>query len=489
MEGFQMLFNSLHFLIFFPIVTTTYFLLPHRYRWFLLLAASCYFYMAFIPAYILILFITITVDYLSGILIERSSGRKKLVFLMASILTNCGMLFFFKYFNFFNHLFASFTSVAGFSYPVSDLSILLPIGLSFHTFQSLSYVIEVFRGRQKAERSYGVLSLYVLFFPQLVAGPIERPYNLLHQFREEHAFEYNRIVSGLQLMIWGLFKKIVIADRLSSLVDPVYNYPSEFQGFPVIVATLAFTFQIFCDFSGYSDMAIGAARVLGFKLMENFRCPYFADSIPEFWRRWHISLSTWFKDYLYIPLGGNRIALPRWCFNIFVVFLVSGLWHGANWTFVAWGGLHGLYFVISRLTASIRRKTGLVLGSERFPSIWRGFRVLVTFVFVSIAWVFFRANSLEDAFLILARMPQGLGSTFSLKVLSQALQVSAPLILFTFAMILFLQIAEAFRERISVRERIIARPLWMRWSLYYAFLSIIILFGRFDASPFIYFQF
>src|SRR5882724_10012332 len=325
-----MVFNSLQFLIFFPVITILYFLLKRTGRIYMLLAASCYFYMAFIPVYILILIITILIDYFAGIFIARSEGRKKKYFLWISIVSTCLVLFIFIYYNFFigtaNDLFTLFhvPKVLNFA------NIILPIGLSFHTFQSLSYVIEVYRGRQKAERNFIVYALYVMFYPQLVAGPIERPQNLLHQFYEEHEFSYARVGEGLKQMTWGFFKKVVIADRLSILVDHVYNQAHHYQGWPLIVATYFFTFQIYCDFSGYSDIAIGAAKVMGFKLMDNFKRPYFSKSIPEFWRRWHISLSTWFRDYLYIPLGGNRVNAFRRQLNIFIVFLVSGLWHGAN---------------------------------------------------------------------------------------------------------------------------------------------------------------
>ena len=317
-----MLFNSFEFLVFFPVVTILYFLLPHRFRWFHLLAASCYFYMAFVPVYILILFGTIVVDYFAGILIENAQGARRKWYLVMSILANVGALAFFKYYNFFtdnvNHLLH--IANAGTSLPL--LNIILPIGLSFHTFQAMSYTIEVYRGNQKAERHFGIYSLYVMFYPQLVAGPIERPQNLLHQFHEPHTFEYANVVSGLRQMLWGMVKKMIIADRLASVCDPVFNDPAHNSGIGLAIAAVFFAFQIFCDFSGYSDIAIGAARVMGFKLMTNFNNPYHSRSISEFWKRWHISLSTWFKDYLYISLGGNRVSIPRMYFNLFFVFLV-----------------------------------------------------------------------------------------------------------------------------------------------------------------------
>ena len=321
-----MLFNSFEFALFFPIVTILYFLLPHKHRWWLLLAASAYFYMVFVPSYILILGVTIVVDYFAGILIEREqSPKRKKYFLLASLIANIGFLAFFKYFNFLNTNIDALANLIGWNYSLPNLEIILPIGLSFHTFQAMSYTIEVFRGNQKVERHFGIYALYVMFYPQLVAGPIERPQNMLHQFHEEHSFDYQRVTDGLKLMTWGLFKKVVIADRLAPLVSEYYNNPQGFSGPELALGTVLFAVQIYGDFSGYSDIAIGAAQVMGFKLMTNFKRPYWALSISEFWKRWHISLSTWFRDYLYIPLGGNRVPFWRWQFNLLNVFLVSGL--------------------------------------------------------------------------------------------------------------------------------------------------------------------
>ncbi|RIK30272.1 MAG: membrane-bound O-acyltransferase family protein [Anaerolineae bacterium] len=402
-----MLFNSFQFLVFFPVVTTLYFLLPHRFRWGLLLAASCYFYMAFIPKYILILFVTITVDYFAGIGLERAQGNKKKWILFASILANIGMLGFFKYFNFANDNLAALANFIGWNYPIADLSIILPIGLSFHTFQSLSYTIEVYRGHQKAERHYGYLALYVLFYPQLVAGPIERPQNILHQLHEEHRFEYQRVTDGLKWMAWGMFKKVVIADRMALFVNPIYDSPTSHHGPALVFATLAFAIQIYCDFSGYSDIAFGAAQVMGVRLMKNFQHPYFAKSISEFWRRWHISLSTWFRDYVYIPLGGSRAGARRTAINLFITFVVSGLWHGANWTFVIWGALHGIFVLLNHILEPYwtrLRKTGF---ATRFPSALDGLSLLSTFGLVCFAWIFFRASTLPDAFYIATHLFSG----------------------------------------------------------------------------------
>src|SRR5690242_189872 len=404
-----MLFDSFQFLFFFLAVTTLYFVLPFRVRWFLLLISSCYFYMAFVPIYILILIFTIIIDYFAGIFIEGASGAKRKFFLICSLVANIGVLSFFKYYNFLsqnlNFLFHSF----GLTTSVPYLQILLPIGLSFHTFQAMSYTIEVYRGHEAAEKNFGIYSLYVMFYPQLVAGPIERPQNLLHQFRTKYPFDYDRIADGLKMILWGFFKKIVIADRLAIYVNATYNHPQEHTGLTLTLATFFFAFQIYCDFSGYSDIAIGSAKVMGFKLMTNFNRPYFAKNISEFWKRWHISLSTWFRDYLYIPLGGNRVARPRLYANLLVTFLVSGLWHGARWTFVVWGALHGAYLIVSLATGPVRARARASLGLARHPALLAAWQTSVVFTLVTLGWVFFRATSLGDAWYVLTHLGAGLG--------------------------------------------------------------------------------
>jgi alginate O-acetyltransferase complex protein AlgI len=411
------LFNSFAFIIFFVAVTTLFFVLPHRLRWLMLLLASCFFYMFFVPIFILILAATIVVDYLAGILIEDTPDpRKKKIFLSMSIVSVCVVLFVFKYFNFFNANFAALAAALHWNYSIEALSILLPIGLSFHTFQSLSYVIEVYRGRQKAERHFGIFALYVMYFPQLVAGPIERPQNLLHQFHQQKYFDLSRLQDGLSLALWGLFKKVVVADSLAIYTDTVYNSSSHHSGLSLLVATYCFAFQIYCDFSGYSDIARGVSRVYGIELMKNFDAPYFSKSISEFWTRWHISLSTWFRDYVYIPLGGNRVSLGRNFFNLFFVFLLSGFWHGANWTFIAWGGLHGMYLIAERLWGIARMRLGI---SNKGGLLRQGLAVLLTFHLVTVAWVFFRARDVATAFDIVRRMLVPTGPLFFDAVLVQ----------------------------------------------------------------------
>jgi alginate O-acetyltransferase complex protein AlgI len=481
-----MLFNSINFLVFFIVVTFLYFISPHKYRWVLLLTSSCYFYMAFIPVYILILLITILIDYCAGIWIENSAGRKKKVYLMWSIVSTCLVLFTFKYYNFFLNSFSFISSVTNVEFNTLKSNLILPIGLSFHTFQSLSYVIEVYRGNQKAERHFGIYSLYVMFYPQLVAGPIERPQNLLHQFYEKHSLDYVRISNGLKLMVWGLIKKMVVADRLAKVVDTVYNNPHQFHGSSLIIATIFFSFQIYYDFSGYSDIAIGASQVMGFKLMENFNRPYSSKSLTEFWKRWHISLSTWFKDYIYIPLGGNQVQIPRWCLNLLITFTISGLWHGASWGFLIWGFLNGLFLIVEALCSKF-------LNFKLKHKLPNGFTTTLkncfTFLVISFTWIFFRAHGLKDALYIIQNLFQNIEFnplTFNF------LGVGNIELFLCIVGICLVQFTEYYvrKKNNGKFENIFSNlPNWKRWSLYYMMIISIVLFGVFEKSQFIYFQF
>jgi alginate O-acetyltransferase complex protein AlgI len=489
-----MLFNSFEFLVFFPVVTILYFLLPQRFRWMLLLSASCFFYMFFKPVYILILFFTIIIDYIAGIYIEESkTAKRKKWFLIASLVANIGVLAIFKYYNFFNDNITSLSEVLGYDNKIPYLTILLPIGLSFHTFQAMSYTIEVYRGHQKAERHFGIYALYVMFYPQLVAGPIERPQNILHQFYEKHYVDYNRIISGLHLMAWGFFKKIVIADNLAIMVDNVYNNPSEYAGISLIIATVFFAFQIFCDFSGYSDIAIGSAQVMGFTLMRNFNRPYMAKSIPEFWSRWHISLSTWFRDYLYIPLGGNRVVKWRWYYNIFIVFIISGFWHGASWTFIIWGALHGVYQIFGFMTKDKREALAKKIGLTQFPRLHHTLQVLSVFILASFAWIFFRANSLQDAGYIAYNAIARVGNISEISVATLGhlvfLDASPKVFVVAIVAVIVMEIIHYIQNNRSMRATIANWPAWQRWTLYYTFIVFVILFGQFGEGQFIYFQF
>jgi alginate O-acetyltransferase complex protein AlgI len=491
-----MLFNSIQFLIFFPIVTILYFVLPHRFRWFLLLLASCYFYMVFRPIYILILGFTIVIDYYAGIFIEKSVGKQRKLYLVMSLVANIGVLAIFKYYNFLNLNLTWLLEGFDLKNPIPFLDILLPIGLSFHTFQAMSYTIEVYRGNQKAEYHFGIYALYVMFYPQLVAGPIERPQNVLHQFYEEHHFDYQRVTDGLKLMAWGMFKKVVIADRLAAMVDVVYADPYQHKGLPLLVATACFSIQIFCDFSGYSDIALGSAQVMGFKLMKNFDRPYFSKTISEFWRRWHISLSSWFRDYLYFPLGGNRVSKWRREYNLFVVFLVSGIWHGASWTYVIWGAIHGFYLVFANQTEGIRNQIVDAIGIKKLPTLYKIIQVIIIFCLTSFAWIFFRAMKVQDAFYIIQSMFTGLGE--QLQQLGNKAFIEKNVFLnqgaTNFAMVIFaifvMELVHLNQRGQNLREVLNQKPILFRWVLYYGIVLAILFLGMYDKpAQFIYFQF
>ncbi|MBA3679586.1 MAG: MBOAT family protein [Bacteroidetes bacterium] len=477
-----MLFNSLQFILFFLIVTPVYYLLPHKFRWFHLLASSCVFYMAFVPVYILILFGTIIIDYFAGILIAKTDRKKRKYYLIISLIANIGVLFVFKYYNFFID---NINDISGVNLPF--LKILLPIGLSFHTFQAMSYTIEVYRGNQKAEKHFGIYALYVMFYPQLVAGPIERPQNILHQFHKKKYFSYANIVNGLKLIAWGMFKKVVVADRLAIYVNEVFDHQLNYEGIPVIIACVFFSLQIYFDFSAYSDIAIGTAKTLGFDLMINFRMPYFSRTITEFWSRWHISLSTWFRDYLYIPLGGNRISKTRTKINQFIVFIVSGFWHGANWTFLFWGFLHGLYVIVESELKTIIGTFKLYLPVKR----------ILIFGLITFAWIFFRAENIKQAFNIVGSLENNLFQQISniisntefarLKLLYANKGSGVFLLSLIFvSTVMFIEWKQKDRSIIHYFHSL-SKPV--RYAMYFFLIYGSIFFGVFKKNQFIYFQF
>lgn len=493
-----MIFNSIHFVLFFVVVTPIYFLLAHKSRWWWLLAASCYFYMVFKPIYILILGFTIVIDYFAGLFIEKSEGKRRRNWLIISLIANIGVLAIFKYYNFFFHFVPNaIWEVNMERLGVPYLWIALPVGLSFHTFQAMSYTIEVYRGNQKAERHFGLYSLYVMFYPQLVAGPIERPQNILHQFKEKKFFDYERVVSGLQLMAWGIFKKVVIADRLAAFVDKVYDSPENYQGPSVFLATFFFSFQIYCDFSGYSDIAIGSAKIMGFDLMKNFEKPYFATSISDFWRRWHISLSTWFRDYLYIPLGGNRVSKWKNYRNQLIVFVTSGLWHGANFNYLIWGGLHGIYLIVGLVTKDFRNSFVKKIGLTKYPKLHHFLNVVSTFLLVTFAWLWFRADyfsrlHMKIIFLNLFKGWGEITTYFQRPVFSKYVLMEQELKEFILAilLIIFLETIHIIQLKGSIREMIRKQKSFVRWMVYTVFIISFIIFGVFESkSQFIYFQF
>lgn len=465
-----MLFNSLHFLVFLPLTVILYYSLPQRFRWILIFLASCYFYMAFVPAYILILFFIILIDYTTALAMEKNEGRRKKFFLVLSLLSNILLLSFFKYFNFLNENLEMIFHLFGASYKPINLDIVLPIGLSFHTFQSMSYTIEVYRGRQKAERHLGYFANYVLFFPQMVAGPIERYEHLGEELKKPASPQYADIINGLRLILFGLFVKMTVADNIAPFVNMVFADPQKYAGTPAWLAMFLFSFQIYADFYGYSTIAVGSARLLGIHIMDNFRTPYLSASVTELWTRWHISLSTWFRDYLYIPLGGNRVSGMRWCLNIMIVFMVSGLWHGASWSFVIWGALHGGMLLFERALQKLFRPSDSLLSASR------PFRILLTFVVTSFIWIFFRAKNFENA----KQMIHALAAPGNLDISGSTLAL-------LFAGILVLTDLFVYNSRFDLRLQNL--PALARWLVYASLIFGLMALAGAQKFAFIYFQF
>ena len=490
-----MLFNSYSFLIFFPVVILIHFILPKKMQYIWLLVASYYFYMNWDARYVLLLLFSTAVTYISGIAIENAGSKKAGKTAVAvSFVLNIAVLFFFKYFHFAIDSVNLLLSGVNISLPKPSVTFLLPVGISFYTFQALSYTMDVYRKEVRAERNFFKYALFVSFFPQLVAGPIERSKNLLKQVNETHRFDFEKMREGLLIMLWGYFLKLVIADRAAIVVDTIYGNYAEYGGVYLIVASVLFAIQIYCDFAGYSIIAVGAAKILGFELMDNFNCPYLSRSIGEFWHRWHISLSTWFRDYLYIPLGGNRKGVLRKYINLIVVFLVSGLWHGAAGTYVIWGLVHGIYQVVGGITKPVRDKLNDVFGMKPDSIGHKIVRGMITFALVDFAWIFFRAESLGAAIEIIRSMMHignigilGNGALYELGISRWSFRI----LLFGIVVLLF---SDFMKYRgIEIRKIILEQELWCRWLCYIAVLWFVLIFGiwggTYDSSSFIYFQF
>lgn len=488
-----MVFTSNEFLLFFALCAGAYFLLPHRFRWILLLVASYAFYAAGEAEHLPLLIAVTLVAYGAGRLLEATrDGQSRRVLFVLAVAALLTPLFLYKYLSFFLES-ASGAFVSDGEKPASlGFDLLLPLGISFFTFQALGYVIDIYRRDVPAERHVGTFSLYVAFFPQLIAGPIERAKRLLPQLRAPASLDPDNISVGSQLILWGVFKKLVIADNLAPYVDTVYAQPTAYTGLPLLIATVFFAFQIYCDFSGYVDIARGTARILGIRLMLNFDRPYGARSIGEFWHRWHISLSTWFRDYLYIPLGGSRCGTLLTARNVAVVFLLSGLWHGANWTFVVWGGLHGAALIVVLLTRDLRGRLAAATGFDRRPRVYDALCIATTLAFVGFAWIFFRAMSLDDAFYVGSHLFTGLaaqladagavarladdagGSLFGMTTLAAVIV----------AMFIWHVLPADTAERLAA-----ARPPWQRWATYYMMAFGVLFWAAADTDAFIYFRF
>ena len=486
-----MLFNSLSFLAFFAVLAIVYYAVSHKCRWAWLLAASLYFYAVFQPSYLILLLGVTLAAYVAGRLLgSAGDGARRRAVLAAGVIAVLGILVVFKYYGFAARTLDKLLASAGAGstlplFPRLDLTV--AVGLSFFTFSCLSYLADVYAERLAPERHFGHFALYVSFFPKLLAGPIERAGPFLSQLVRPVVFSAAGVTAGLQWMLWGLFKKVVIADRLAAFVDAAYAQPAFSSPADLVLGTYFFAFQLYCDFSGYSDMAIGASKVLGIDLIENFRRPYLSTSAREFWsKRWHLSLAGWFRDYLYIPMGGSRRSRLRQYLNVMAVFLVSGLWHGANWTFVAWGGLNGLYQVFSLLTRRVRARIGGMTGLASLPSVVRGFLgVLVTFHLILVTWVFFRAESLTDAVTILSRI---VTAAAELPRLLQV-RIASGEILYSLALITVLLLWEVIDERRPVWDRLATSPVYVRWVVYYALLTCLIVLGTWNQLEFVYMQF
>lgn len=475
-----MLFNSLAFAVFLPSVFMLYWLIPrHRLRAqnVFVLVVSYIFYGWWDWRFLTLIFISSLIDFLIGLGLLRTlnpAGRK--VLLAVTLATNLGLLGFFKYFNFFVDSFVELLHWSGFEAHRSTLRIILPVGISFYTFQALSYTIDVYRRQLQPRTDPIAFFAYVSFFPQLVAGPIERAANLLPQFERARTFDWDQARDGMRQILWGLFKKVVIADNLGRYVDRIYGNYSALNGIELGLGTVYFAFQIYCDFSGYSDIAIGSGRLLGFKLTRNFACPYFSRNIAEFWRRWHISLSTWFRDYLYVPLGGNRTTRARWVRNILLTFTISGVWHGASWNFIVWGLLHGLYYLPLMLTNAHRPHSDIVAAGRIVPSVREGVQMAATFILVLVAWIFFRAASLSEALDFIGHMlthewlvyPNYEGGLVYIAVVA---------------------VIEWFQRSKEHGLEIASVPIALRWAIYYGALVGMFWYGYSGHAPFIYFQF
>lgn len=490
-----MLFNSIDFAIFFPIVFFLYYLVHKslNVRNLLILLSSYFFYGFWDWRFLFLIFISSFVDFQIGKKMHHTFDiNKKKILLSISLFVNLGLLIYFKYANFFIESLMNSFRFFGNNLEVSTLKIILPVGISFYTFQTLSYTIDIYNNKLKPSNNWLSFFSFVAFFPQLVAGPIERATNLLPQFHRINNFNYEKVKSGLLLIAFGLFKKMVVADRAALYVNEVYANPNEFGGVALLISTILFAIQIYCDFSGYTDIAIGIARTMGFDLLKNFNLPYFSKSLTDFWHRWHISLSTWFRDYLYIPLGGSYNGVNRTYFNILIVFVISGLWHGAAWTFVFWGAIHGLGLVIEKMTYKLRKSIYKYLGLNKSNYSNKLFFSFITFSIVCLAWIFFRAKSLNEAFEIINRIFNDFEISNFLYPELYLIGLDSNEFIVLIVSIISLLLAEILHAKKSLMIRLNKNSLLFRWFIYFVILFAIILFGIYGDDKemsFIYFQF
>jgi alginate O-acetyltransferase complex protein AlgI len=485
-----MLFNSINFFIFLPIVFVLYWFVfkkSFRLQNVLLLVASYFFYACWDWRFLFLLVFSTVLDFFTGLQMENAPNKKsKKFWFWLSICINLGFLFFFKYYNFFIGSFTEALAKLNLHINPWTLKIILPVGISFYTFHGLSYVIDIYQNKIKAEKNFVNYSVFVSFFPLLVAGPIERATHLLPQIKNKRTFEYTKAVEGLRQILWGLFKKIVIADQCAVYVNYIFNDAANQSGSNLVVGSVLFAFQIYGDFSGYSDIALGVAKLFGIDLLRNFAFPYFSRDIAEFWRRWHISLSSWFRDYLYIPLGGSKGGLGKKIRNTFIIFLVSGFWHGANWTFIVWGLLNALYIMPSIVLNTHRNNLDIVAKGKIFPNVKDFFSILITFGLTCFAWIFFRANNLDHAMLIVGKIFSS--SLLHLPSLTPQFQISTKLL---YILIFLFILVEWWgrQEQFAIAKLCYNKPQWIRWACYIMLVSVIIYMVGEEEQQFIYFQF
>ncbi|MCK4764555.1 MAG: MBOAT family protein [Candidatus Aminicenantes bacterium] len=512
-----MIFTSFDFFLFFGILFFLHFSVPHKFRWTLLLAASYFFYgyykLAFLP---LLILPTLIIYFIAIKLNSADSKRTRKLLLIAGLAAGLSALFVFKYLDFLGESLKAAAGLFSKNLKFDPFDFILPIGISFYSFKLVSYLLDVYNDKLKTEKHLGYFALYTSFFPQLLAGPIDRAVNFIPELKKKVDFDYERVTGGFRLVLWGFFKKLVIADQLAVIVNNVYDNVTEYSGVPLIAATVAFSFQVYCDFSGYSDIAVGLSRILGFKSMNNFNSPYSSKSITKFWNNWHISLSTWLRDYLFLPIAYasvRKIKKPlllkmkpeTWAYVIgmFVTMFLGGLWHGAKWTFVLWGAVHGLFLIFSYTTKKSRKKIVKKIKLKRLPRFHKFLKVSVTFSLVTFAWIFFRANSISDAFYIISHLHVGLWDFFSKTVISfffnfdivplRNLITRLGVTFFTFnkvgIAILIMELAQLVQRREDITGWFRKKPLFLRWCCYMLLLSLIVYWGKFDIKEFIYFRF
>lgn len=487
-----MLFNSFGYALFLPVVFTLYWITPGKFRWIILLMSSYYFYASWGPEYISVILLTTIVSYIAALLMDvrRKGNVYRKSILIISIILCAGVLFFFKYFNFFTENISLLFEKLSIPMHPTTLKLALPIGISFYIFQTISYLVDVYKGDIHAEKSFGIYAVYISFFPKVMQGPIERGKKLLPQLNAHRKFQFDQASYGLKLMAWGYFKKLVLADGLSVYVNQVYNNLSAYKGFSLVLATFFFAIQLYCDFSGYTDIALGSAKVLGINLTQNFKAPYLASSIKDFWGRWHISLSSWLRDYIYIPLGGSRVGKIRHALNIMITFLISGLWHGASWNYILWGGIHGIYQIIEGFFPW-NAKTSPFQRNRYYHFLLSIITVPFTFMLVCFAWIFFRAATIQDGIYVLENMFTGI-SKLSMYFQDSALQMGLTFthLIYNCLPIILLFLYDLASLKTDVISFISKQRFFIRWPVYIFLLLVILLFSEKGVSTeFIYMQF